>query len=267
MFRLPPEFSEIISVISPLFSKKVFERAGQLLLGAILTQGKRTVCGVLRTLGLGHIRHWDQYHRVLSRAKWSAYRASQVMLQMLIRHFFKGTSTLVFVIDETLERRWGPQIKARGIYRDAVRSSKSHFVKCSGLRWICVMLLTPISWANRIWALPFLTILAPSQRYYQKIGKAHKKLTDWARQIALQLRRWAPDFQIIIVADNSYSVIELLAATRLYVSWITRLRIDAALYGVYPGISSRPAPPNKIWRSRFDFRSTIQPSSGIFAFR
>ena len=141
MFRLPPEFSEIISVISPLFSKKVFERAGQLLLGAILTQGKRTVCGVLRTLGLGHIRHWDQYHRVLSRAKWSAYRASQVMLQMLIRHFFKGTSTLVFVIDETLERRWGPQIKARGIYRDAVRSSKSHFVKCSGLRWICVMLV------------------------------------------------------------------------------------------------------------------------------
>ena len=89
---------------------------------------------------------------------------------------------LVFGIDETIERRWGSRIKARGIYRDAVRSSKSHFVKCSGLRWIGVMLLCPISWANRVWALPFLTVLAPSERYHEHRGKRHKTLSEWAYQ-------------------------------------------------------------------------------------
>ncbi len=245
MFQFPQEFSGIISEFSSLFSKKIFERAGQLLLGSILTQGKRTVCGVLRTLGLKDIPNWYQYHRILSRAKWSAYHGSKILLKMLIQHFLKNVSTLVFVVDETLERRWGPMIKARGIYRDAVRSSKSHFVKCSGLRWISVMLLTPISWAKGLWALPFLTILAPSKRYYEKKGKQHKKLTDWARQIALQLSRWLPDHQIVIVADSSYSVIDLLASTLSHVTWITRLRIDAALY------DPAPIPPkNKVGRKR-----------------
>ena len=244
MFKLPPEFSTIISVFSPLFSNKVFERAGQLLLGTILTRGKRTVCGVLRTLGLKNISNWDIYHRVLSRAKWSAFNCSKELLQLLIKRFI-STNTLVFGIDETLERRWGQKIKARGIYRDAVRTSKSHFVKCSGLRWICVMLLTPISWANRIWALPFLTVLAPSERYHQNQGKQHKVLSDWTRQICFTLYRWLPDFQLIILGDGSYAVMDLLAATRNYVSWIVRFRVDARLHDFPPAYPGMGRPPEK----------------------
>ncbi len=141
---------------------------------------------------------------------------------------------MVFVIDETLERRWGSRIKARGIYRDAVRSSKSHFVKCSGLRWICLMFVTRISWADKIWALPFLTVLAPSERYHEQQGKRHKKISDWARQLAFQLNRWLPDFESIIVGDNTYAVLELFAARPEKVNWITRLRMDAALYDPAP---------------------------------
>lgn len=89
--------------------------------------------------------------RVLSHAHWSARKASQILLQHLLTNFL-GQQPLVVGIDETLERRWGPKIKARGIYRDAVRSSDSHFIKCSGLRWVSVMVLTKISWANRVWA-------------------------------------------------------------------------------------------------------------------
>lgn len=118
---------------------------------------------------------------------------------------------MVFGIDETLERRWGKKINAKGIYRDAVRSSHSRFVKCSGLRWMCMMLLTPIPWANRVWALPFLTVLAPSQRYHQQQGKKHKKLTDWARQMILQLKRWLPDRQIVVVT---------IARMRLMLYWM-----------------------------------------------
>jgi len=233
MFTHPPEFSAIISVFSPLFSKKVFERAGQLLLGTILTHGKRTICGVLRTLGLKDIPNWDIYHRVLSRAKWSALACSKELLGLLIKRFVT-CRTLVFGMDETIERRWGPKIKARGIYRDAVRSSKDHFVKCSGLRWIAVMLLNRISWANRIWALPFLTVLAPSERYHEKQGKQHKTVSDWARQICFLLYRWFPDFQLIMIGDGTYAVMELLASTLDHVTWITRFRIDAALFDCAP---------------------------------
>lgn len=104
---------------------------------------------------------------------------AQALLKLLLDHF-GHSKVLVFGVDETIERRWGPKIKARGIYRDAVRSSKGHFVKCSGLRWISVMLLTEFKWTNRLWALPFLTVLAPSKRFHAKQGLKHKKVSDWS---------------------------------------------------------------------------------------
>lgn len=178
--------------------------------------------------------------RVLSKAKWSAYQASRILLELLVNTFVPASEPLVFGIDETLERRWGSKINARGVYRDAVRSSHSYFVKCSGLRWMCLMLLTPVHWANRIWALPFLTVLAPSERYYQKQGKVHKKLTDWARQMILQVKRWLPNRQIIIVADSSYACYTLLNAVREHICMITPLRLDARLFDWPP-----PQPTSK----------------------
>lgn len=233
MFTPPLEFSEIISGFSPLFSKKIFERAGQLLLGTILTRGKRTVCGVLRSLGMKHITNWDLYHRILSRATWSAFKCSQKLLMLLIKNFCSGPK-LVFALDDTLERRWGRKIKARGIYHDAVRSTKSCFVKASGLRWVCLMLLGTVKWADRIWALPFFTVLAPSERYHRQQGRRHKKLGDWARQMAMTVHRWLPGFQSVIVADGSYAIMELLASTRTYVNWIVRFRFDARLHDFPP---------------------------------
>src|SRR5512135_2666995 len=118
-----------------------------------------------------------------------------------------GKSDKLLGLDDTLERRWGRKIAARGIYRDPVRSSHGHFVKASGLRWLSLMLLAPIPWAQRVWALPFLTVLAPSERYYQGKGRKHKKLTAWANQMLLQVRRWLPDRVLVIVADSSFAAI------------------------------------------------------------
>ena len=96
-------------------------------------------------------------------------------LGLLIRHLDRGEGPLIFGIDETLERRRGPQISALGIYRDAVRSSRSYVVKASGLRWVSLMWLGHIPWAGRCWALPFLTVLAPSEWYYRRQGRPHQK--------------------------------------------------------------------------------------------
>ena len=237
MLHLPPEIILLLQPFVPLFSRRVWVYAQVLLIGAILAPGKRTVTAVLRIMGLSHAAHFQNYHRVLNRACWSSRAASRLVLYLLIRTFLTDHDPIVVGIDETIERRRGDRIAAKGIYRDPVRSSHDHFVKASGLRWISLMLLTPIPWVKRVWALPFLTVLAPSERYHQERGLRHKTITDWGRQMLRQLRRWLPGRTIVVVADSTYAVIELLlCCARLAqpVTLITRLRMDAALYDPAP---------------------------------
>jgi hypothetical protein len=106
---------------------------------------------------------------VLSRAKWSNTEASRVLLGLLVEAFVPEVP-LVLGVDETLERRQGKKIAAKEIYRDPVRSSRGNFVKTSALRWVCLTLLTEIPWVGRVWALPVLSSLAPSERYARERG-------------------------------------------------------------------------------------------------
>jgi hypothetical protein len=236
--HLPSRFAVVILAFAPVFrQQRTWRHAEQLLIGAILAPGKRTVTGLLRIVGLSRERRFVNYHRVLNRAAWDARAAARLLLDLLIAAFVP-IGPVVLGIDDTIERRRGKRISAKGIYRDPVRSSKGHFVKASGLRWLSLMLLAPIPWAGRVWALPFLTILAPSERYCREHGKRHKKLTDWARQLALQARRWLPGREVVLLGDSSFAALDLLAALARYgLICITRLRLDAALY--------EPAPPRQ----------------------
>jgi hypothetical protein len=236
MPSLPAALEGVLLPFAPLFHRPVWRRAQVLLVGALLSPGRRTVTQALRLVGLSGERHFPSYPRVRSRARWSCREAARILLLLLVRTF-GPEGPLVFALDDTIERRWGRTIQARGIYRDPVRSSRGHFVKASGLRWLSLMLLTPISWADRVWALPVLTSLCPSERHARRRGRRHKQLTDWARQMVLQLRRWLPEREIILVGDNTYAALEWLGRVREYVTAITRLRLGAALY--------EPAPPRK----------------------
>jgi hypothetical protein len=230
MLTLPSEFTAIILAFAPLFFNGVWRRALILLIGAILAPGKRTVTSALRAMGLSDERHFQMYHRVLNRAVWSCRLASAILLRLLVATF-APTGPLVLVLDDTIERRWGPQISARGIYRDAVRSSDSHFVKTSGLRWLSLMLLAPVPFAERIWALPFLTALAPSARYFEEHKLRPKVLTDWARQLVLQVKRWMPKRLLVLVADGGFAALDLLnSLSKRSVICVTRLRLDARLF-------------------------------------
>ena len=160
---LPKALEKVLNPFACLFTKPSWRKAQVLCMGAILAPRKRTVTAALRVMGLAQQNDFARYHQLLNRATWSSFKASRILLGLLLKAFDKG-GPLIFGIDETLERRWGKKIKAKGIYRDAVRSSHSHFVKCSGLRWLSLMWLAPIPWAKRVWALPVLTALAPSER-------------------------------------------------------------------------------------------------------
>ena len=239
MLTWPKEFATLMSTFTRLFTKRVWDHVQILMVGAILAPGKRTITAALRVMGLAHAKSFQQYHRVLNRAVWSGLQGSRLLLLLLV-HTLVPHGPLVLGLDDTLERRRGAKIQAKGIYRDPVRSSHSHMVKASGLRWLSLMLLVPISWAKRVWALPFLTVLAPSERYHGERGQRHKKLTDWARQMFLVVRRWVPERALVVVTDSSFAVITLLWRVRQLpnpICCITRLRLDAALY--------EPAPPRK----------------------
>ena len=203
----------ILPVLNPfatLFRTPTWRKAEVLLVGAILAPGQRTVASALRVMGLSGDRNYARYHHVLNRAAWSPLQAAHILLNLLIQYLDQGDGPLVFGIDETVERRGGPKISARGIYRDAVRSSRSYLVKVSGLRWVCLMWLGHIPWAGRYWALPFLTVLAPSERYFRQRGRTPQKLTGRARQMVLQLRRWLPRRPLVLVGDSGYAVLDLL---------------------------------------------------------
>jgi hypothetical protein len=239
MRTLPTTMIRVLAPFAPLFSRRVWQHAQVLLIGAILAPGRRTVSSALRAMGLDQHKQFHRYHRVLSRASWSSRQASRILLGLLVEAFVPQ-GPLILGIDETLERRWGKKISAKGVYRDPVRSTPEHFVKSSGLRWVCVMLLVQIPWASRVWALPFLSVLAPSERYAAERGRRHKKITEWAWQLLLQVRRWYPEREIVAVADSAYASLKLLFRCRRLsraVSFVTRLRLDAALY--------EPAPPRK----------------------
>jgi DDE superfamily endonuclease len=240
MPTLPTTMIRVLAPFAPLFSERVFRHVQVLLAGTILAPGKRTVSSALRAMGLGQQKCFHRYHRVLSHASWSSVKASRILLRSLVEVFVPEGDPLVVGIDETLERRYGKKIAAKGIYRDPVRSTHETFVKSSGLRWVCVMLLVEVPWASRVWALPFLSALAPSERYAAKRGRRHKKITEWAWQLLLLLRRWYPQREIVAVADRAYASLKLLSRCRSLskpVTFITRLRLDAALY--------EPAPPRR----------------------
>ena len=117
----------------PGFTAPTWQHVLVLVLGAILTPGRRTVAAALRVLGLDQDPHFTNYHRVLNRNAWSARWIARCLLHLLVKTFVPSGPVIVG-LDDTIERRWGNKIAARGIYRDPVRSSHSHVVKASGLR-------------------------------------------------------------------------------------------------------------------------------------
>ena len=185
------------------FAEPTWRHASVLAMGALLAPGKRTVSSCLRITGNAECKSFSSFHKFLNRAQWDTGEVSRTLLQLFAEDPVKD-EPIVVGLDDTIERRWSPKIDVRGIYRDPVRSSRGHFVKTSGLPWLSFTFLTPLSWKTGIKALPFQTLLAPSERYANECGLRHKKLTDWARQGAFQTIRWLPDCKVIFVGDSSF---------------------------------------------------------------
>ena len=257
---LPPEILAILTHFAPLFSDRVWPHAQTLLLGAILVNGRRTVSSTLRIMGLAHDPHYTNYHRVLNRDSWSPLAAAKILLGLIVA-ILPGDAPILLVADDTIERRNGPRIQAKGCYRDPVRSSHSHVVLCFGLKWVAMMVLIPVPWSKRPWALPFLTALCWPEG--KGPHRRHKTSIDLVRQMVRLVRRWLPLRKLVLIVDGGFAAVGLAASCLASeVTMVCRLRLDAALYhppGPQPASKRGPKPKKgarqrtpKQWLSRSD---------------
>src|SRR5215207_1303832 len=166
-----------LSVMMPFavaFTAPTFRHVLVLVSGTILASGRRTVAAALRAVGLGDERRFTTYHRVLNRGIWSAPVLSRLLLDLLVRTFLASDAPLELVVDETLERRRRRKLAWKGRFHDAARSQSGHVVTSDGIRWVCVMLLAPVPWCRRRWALPCLAIPTFTPGTSAKLGKRHR---------------------------------------------------------------------------------------------
>lgn len=233
MLILPEQIMLLLKVFAPVFSERVFEWAKVLVVGAILSPHKRTVSAALRVMGLSDEAQFQNYHRVLWRAVWRSLDVSKLLLGLLVMTFVGLGVPVVLGADETLERRNGTRIMDKGLFRDAARSSKKHVIHSYGLRWVSMLVLVNIPFSERVWALPFLTVLATSEKTDQKLSRRHKTSIDWIGQMIRCARRWLPTRKLVLVVDGGLAAVRLgwrCTRDQIGIIFVWRLRLDAALY-------------------------------------
>ena len=267
MLSLPIAFTSVMGILSPVFSRPGWQHVQVLLTGAVLAPGTRTVTAMLQIMGLSAASDVQTDHRVLNRAVWSPLTASRLLRRLVVAVFIPW-GVVIVGLDETIERRRGDQIEATGIYRDPVRSAHAQVVNVSGLRWLACLVLPPLSWANRLWALPLRTVLCPSARCYEHRGRRHQTLTERAWQMMRRVVRWLPGRERALVADRSFAALELPDKVKTWprASVITRLRLDAALddppHPVNRGPKADPgatARAGRLWRQCWRMKRPTGP--------
>jgi hypothetical protein len=232
----PTELIAILTHFSILFSAPVWNKGVLLVTGALLCPRQRTVASALRVTGRREQKNYCSYHRVLSRAKWSAFSAGRILLGLLIKTGLGVVpGYIIFALDETVERRQGKKIKAKGCYRDAVRSSESCVVKCFGLKWVCATVIILFPWSKRPWALPYLTVLAHSKKANESKGKRHRTCVDIAALMVQVTMRWLGvlgcSSQVIFLGDGGYAAVKFMwTCINTNATLICRFRLDASLY-------------------------------------
>jgi hypothetical protein len=223
-----------------------FANALVLLYGAILAPGRRTVASALRVMGHQEA-HPSKYQRIFSRARWSLWQGSRLLLDLLVSTFVDVEAPLMLLVDETLERRAGKKIVYKSWFRDAVRSVGNKVAVSLGIRWCCLCLLVSVPWASRQWALPFLCVPVLSEKTAKRLGKPHRSGIWWTVFLLTKVRAWYPGREIVLVGDGGYAAVELVATCqRLRVKLISRLRLDAQLHAfAEPQPSSKRGPKPK----------------------
>jgi hypothetical protein len=228
---LPAEIIPLLESFRPVFTAPTYQKAMRLVVGTILARGRRTVTAALRVLGLAQEGDWSKYHHVLNRAKWDGLQLSAILLHLIVATFVACGTAIYITVDETLERRWGAQIRKRGHWRDSLASSRKMSVSTSGLRWLSFAVGVKVPWSRLNWSLPFLHVLLTTPKVSAQRGIRHRTVAERTMQVVCWLRRTLPGRHIHLIGDGAYSVIALgLRCQSQGITLIAPLRLDARLF-------------------------------------
>ncbi|HEX2184767.1 MAG TPA: transposase, partial [Chloroflexota bacterium] len=220
-----------------MFTRPSWLNAVALATGALLCLNRRTVCAALRAVDGASDKGFGRFHRFPSRGAWSGLEGARILLGLLRKAFVPDGEPIVAVVDDTVERRRGARIRDKGLYRDAVRSSRSLFVKVEGLRWLSFQLAVRPGFARRTWGLPFLTVLCRSERADARRRRRHQTLPEKAAWGMRLIARWCPGRPLVMVGDGAYASLEVFWRLRDRVVCVARCRMDARFFN--------PPPPRK----------------------
>jgi DDE superfamily endonuclease len=162
MDSIPAGALPLLLEFAPIFTQPTFRRFTRLLLGAILTTGRRTIANLLRTVGPLAPGDASSYQRVLSQAQWSGLRLAAVLCRFALRRLWP-TGRVRLVGDDTVTEHKGTKVHGKARHRDPVRSTKSYTAWRWGHKWVVLAVLVSLPFARRPWALPLLVALYRSR--------------------------------------------------------------------------------------------------------
>jgi len=259
MLLLPPAAEPLIAPFAAAFTRPTYDRFLTLLVGVIVTNGRRTVSHILRVVAALAPGHASSYHRFFSRARWSLWPLGHVLAAAVLA-ILPADQPVLLAADDTVAQHRGRKVYGKGCHRDAVRSSWGKLIHKWGHRWVVLAVLVKFPFAQRPWALPVMCALYRPPEMSRREKRRHKVPSDLARQLVAALLRWFPSRRFILLGDGHFSGIVLAdfarrrcrrRAHRLTV--IGRLRADAALY-------ARPSKASRRQRGR---RQIKDASCGI----
>jgi hypothetical protein len=229
-----------------MFTRPSWLNAVALATGGLLCLNRRTVCGALRAVDGASDKGFSRFHRFLSRGAWSGLKGSKILLCLLLKAFVADSQPMVVIVDDTIERRRGQRIRAKGIYRDPVRSSRGFFVKVEGLRWLSFQLAARPGFTSRAWALPFLTVLCRSERADAKRKRRHQTVPEQASWGMRLIARWCPGRLLVMVGDGAFASLGLFRALRDDTVCVARCRMDARFFNAPPREKGRKGRPRVV---------------------
>lgn len=227
--QLSSSIINILTNFAPVFSQPTFENFLFLSMGAIVTNGSRTVTNILRSFGAFRPKHFTCYHNFLRRSKCPLFSLSRILCSLI---FSRITGTIDLVVDETLSRHSGRNVFGRCFHRDPIRSTKKNVQYTCGHKWVVIGVRLRLPWVKRVWVLPCLMTLWISEKHVSKYQIRHRTYIELTVIMLRLLHRWFPDKQFNIVGDGGFASLELtqFAQTSPWLELVSRLRMDAQLF-------------------------------------
>ena len=229
MWNMIPSLAPLVEGLAPTFTQPSAVTACQLLLAWIMCLGRHTLRRTAENAHPDRVpdhsrRHGlDPYYNFFERSAWTPGSLAHRVGVLIFTHLkFVGAITLL--VDDTLAHKRGKSVWGLGWFRDAVASTHKRVATASGHNWVVVAVAVCLPFTKvPILALPLLARL-------HLPGKGQPSCADLAREMLGEVLTWWPDRRFILVGDGAYATKGLLADLDERVTFVGRLRGDAALY-------------------------------------